>query len=85
MILQSFPGQAIQLWSVDSLKETPENANITGGQAIPQDVLNQIAPSGMPPHYKERAPITLLRNMHGTCGQAKAGGSQSAHQGQDVR
>ena len=59
--------------SADSLEESPENAHITVGQAISQDVLQQVAPSGMPPHQlrlKEGAPIMLLRNMHGACGQA---------------
>ena len=65
--------QATQLLVTHSLKEGPENANMTGGQAISQDVLNHVAPSGMPPHQlslKEGAPIMLLRHMPGASGQA---------------
>ena len=55
------------------MEETPENARLFGGQQISQDLLNKIAPSGMPPHkltLKEGAPVMLLRNMHGARGQA---------------
>ena len=61
------------LLSADSMEETPENARLFGGQQISQDLLNKIAPSGMPPHkltLKEGAPVMLLRNMHGARGQA---------------
>ncbi|KAA6426982.1 MAG: hypothetical protein FRX49_03306 [Trebouxia sp. A1-2] len=50
MILQFFPVDATQLLVAHSLEEGPENANMTGGQAISQDVLNYVAPSGMLPH-----------------------------------
>ena len=61
------------LLSADSMEETPENATLFGGQQISQDLLNKIAPSGMPPHkltLEEGAPVMLLRNMHGARGQA---------------
>ena len=55
------------------MEETPENARLFGGQQISQDLLNKVAPSGMPPHkltLKESAPVRLLRNMHGARGEA---------------
>ena len=55
------------------MEETPENAQLFGGQQISQDLLNKIAPSGVPPHKltpKEGAPVMLLRNMNGARGQA---------------
>ena len=57
------------------MKETPESARLFGGQQLCQDLLNKIAPSGMPPHkltLKKGAPVMLLRNICGACGQAKA-------------
>ena len=65
--------QATTSLSADSLEVTPENAALTGGQDISQDLLNKIAASGMPPHklnLKEGVPIMLLRNMHGARGLA---------------
>ena len=68
--------QAATFLSADPKEETPENAWLFGGQQISQDLLNKIAPSGMPPHkltLKEGAPVMLLRNMHGAHGQASVG------------
>ena len=51
------------------MEETPENARLFSGQQISQDLLNKIAPSGMPPHkltLKEGAPVMLLRK-HAWC------------------
>ena len=50
-------------------------ARLLGGQHISQDLLNKIAPSGMPPPkltLKEGAPVVLLRNLHDARGQANA-------------
>ena len=73
LLHQLLPFVQATLLSVDSMEETPENARLFGGQQISQDLLNKIAPSGMPPHkltLKEGAPVMLRRNMHGARGHA---------------
>ena len=55
------------------MEETPKNARLFGGQQISQNLLNKIAPSGMPLHkltLKEGDPVVLLRNMRGPREQA---------------
>nr|XP_029714104.1 uncharacterized protein LOC115258183 [Aedes albopictus] len=59
-ILAKLPGLAVEYKSIDTVEEADEAVN------FPQEFLNSLDPSGMPPHrlfVKEGCPIILLRNL----------------------
>ncbi|XP_062714405.1 uncharacterized protein LOC115261339 [Aedes albopictus] len=59
-ILAKLPGLAVEYKSIDTVEEADEAVN------FPQEFLNSLDPSGMPPHrlfIKEGCPIILLRNL----------------------
>ena len=70
-LLNNFPGDSREYKSSDKIMQTELR------HQYPQEFLNTLCPSGMPPHklvLKEKAPIMLLRNMdpfNGHCNATK--------------
>ena len=66
-VLQKLPGQLIEYLSIDSVQD--ENAG--SRHLYPQEFLNTLDLSGMPPHrlkLKVGTPIMLLRNLNSDAG-----------------